>query len=38
MDKLRVKVYKEVLKDVSAQFDGAEKLIQEKMEEICTRE
>lgn len=34
MDKLRFKVYKEILKDISAYFDGAEKLIEEKMEEI----
>lgn len=36
MDKLRLKVHKEVLKDVSAHFDGAEKIILEKIEEICT--
>lgn len=38
MDKLRFKVYKELLKDISAYFDGAEKLIEEKMEEIYSWE
>ena len=37
MDKLRLKVYEEVLKDMSAHFDGSEKLIEEKIEETCPR-
>ena len=38
MDKHRVKVYKEVLIDVSAHFDVAEKFIQKEIEEIFARE
>ena len=38
MDKLRVKVYKEVLKDVSARFENAEECINERIEYICTRD
>ena len=33
-----VRAYKEVLKDRSAHFDWTEKLIQEKVEEICAWE
>ena len=32
-----MEIYKEVLRDVSAQFDGAEDLIKTKIEEICHR-
>lgn len=38
MQKPRVKVYKEVLKDVSAQHEGAKKFIEERVEGICDRE
>ena len=34
----KVKIYKEALRDVSAKFDGAEKFINERIEEICFRE
>ena len=38
MDKHRAKVYKEVLIDVSAHFDVAEKFIQKEIKEIFARE
>ena len=33
-----MKVYKEVLKDVSARFENAEECINERIEYICTRD
>ena len=35
MNKTKVEVYGEVLKDISQSFEGAENLIKQQIEEIC---
>ena len=37
MNKTNVKVYREVLRDVTQNFEGAESIIKQQMEEICER-
>ena len=36
--KTKVQIYEEVLRDVSANFGGGEKIIRERIKEICFRE
>lgn len=38
MNQKKISVYKEVLKDVSVTFNGAKKIIEEEIEETCSRE
>ena len=37
MNKTKIEVYREVLKDVSQNFEGPENFIKQQIEEICER-
>ena len=37
MNKTKAKVYREVLRDASQNFEGAENFIKQRIEEICER-
>ena len=38
MNQIKVKIYKEILREISANFDGAEQFINERIDKICNRE
>ena len=38
MNKIKIKVYKEVLKEICEKYDGEEDFLNDRIEEICSHE